>query len=87
METIQKAKNNQKVKGSPRPSFIIGKRRVTMKLAAQLERVAIDAARPRILLGYISEIITHTTGPKEAAKLAIYMRMKIKIHGPLNAFN
>ena len=47
-----------------------------MAVPIQVTRVANDIARPLILVGYISERITHTTGPSEKEKEAIKIKRK-----------
>ena len=68
-------------KAAPPPRWfnIAGNVRVTTKLALQSATIAIDIALLRILFGKISDITTQLTGPREAAKEAMYVRIKKKI--------
>lgn len=51
---------------------------VTEKLTNELKKPTTEMAIPLTLVGKISEIKVHITGPKEIAKAATYNRIAIK---------
>ncbi len=63
--------NIQKVNAAPIPFNIIGVNHPTINTPIHSVNVATDIALPRMLLGYISPIITQQIGPKENAKQEI----------------
>ncbi len=54
-----------------------GKTWVTEKLTKELKKPTTEIAIPLTLVGNISEIRVHITGPSEMAKAATYKRMAI----------
>ena len=64
----QSRANNQNVKAGPNLSSNNGTSCPTMALASHKDNVTMERALPLILVGYISDKTTQTTGPKEKAK-------------------
>ena len=71
----QSRANNQNVTAGPNLSSNSGTSCPTMALASHKDKVAMERALPLIFVGYISERITQTTGPKEKAKQEININM------------
>lgn len=68
----------QNVKAALNTSTKTGNVRVSRKQATHSEKVVIDMAAPRILLGKISDKITQTLGPGLRAKKAGVITMKVR---------
>ena len=63
-------------------SHRIGKNSETTKHDIQTKTIETDMAFPLTLLGNISAINTHVTGPKDIANAPIKVNMKINFHIP-----
>jgi len=71
----------QNVKAPPIFSNNIGVNCVMNITPIHSTSVQKDMAKPRVFVGYISEISTHGIGPKEDAKQAMYPKIKPKATG------